>query len=71
MKPPACVRCKWGSGTTCERPSNSQSAKEVQSSFEKMMAERAKQDRDWYPVTKDDQTKALSSHSNDPGTTKK
>ncbi len=44
MKPPACVRNKWGSGTTCERPPDTIAAKEVKSNFEKMMAERIKQD---------------------------
>jgi hypothetical protein len=68
MRPPACVRNKWGSGTTCERPPPV--AKELQSNFEKMMAERVKQDANWF-VTKDVQTKSQSSPSNDLGTTKK
>jgi hypothetical protein len=68
MRPPACVRNKWGSGTTCERPPPV--AKELQSNFEKMMAERVKQDANWF-VTKDAQTKPVSSPSNDLGTTKK
>lgn len=65
MKPPACVRNKWGSGTTCERPPPA--AKEVQSNFDKMMAERAKQDSQWF-ATKDDQTRSVSSPSNGPET---
>lgn len=52
MKQPACVRCKWGTGTTCERPPQTAVAKEVQTHFEKLMAERAKQDAAWF-VTKD------------------
>ncbi len=48
MKPPACVRCKWGTGTTCERQPDTVAAKEVKSNFEKMMAERAKQDAAWF-----------------------
>ena len=49
MKPPACVRCKWGTGTTCERPQVTPATKEVQTSLEKMLAERAKQDEKWFP----------------------
>jgi hypothetical protein len=66
MKPPACVRNKWGSGTTCERPPESTAAKEVQSNYEKMLAERVKQDSQWF--TKDDQTRPVSSPSNGPET---
>ena len=72
MKPPACVRCKWGTGTTCERPPDTVAAKEVKSNFEKMMAERAKQDANWFPqMPTTDQTKPASSPSNDPGKTGK
>ena len=64
MRPPACVRCKWGTGTTCERPSDTVAAKEVKSNFEKMMAERARQDADWFP--KEEQKNDMNSkkHSN-------
>jgi hypothetical protein len=48
MKPPACVRNKWGSGTTCERAPETTAAKEVKTNFEKMMAERANQDAKWF-----------------------
>lgn len=48
MRPPACVSCKWGTGTVCERPTNTASAKEVKSKLEEMMAERAKQDAKWF-----------------------
>ena len=47
MRPPACVQCKWGTGTTCERPSNSMSAKEVADKLAQMKAEREKQDILW------------------------
>lgn len=49
MKAPACVRNKWGTGTTCERPPVAK--EEIKSNFEKMMAERAKQDANWFPTT--------------------
>ena len=55
MKPPSCVRCKWGTGTTCEKIPDSVAAKEVKSNFEKMMAERAKQDANWFPKQSEDQ----------------
>jgi hypothetical protein len=42
------VRCKWGTGTTSERAPDTVAAKEVKSNFEKMMAERAKQDAAWF-----------------------
>jgi hypothetical protein len=79
MKPPACVRSKWGSGTTCEKQPDTVAAKEVKSNFEKMMAERAKQDSEWYaepspPVDlkkqiKVGQTNTASSLSNGLGNT--
>lgn len=47
MRPPACVQCKWGTGTTCEKPSNSVSAKEVADKLAQMKAEREKQDTFW------------------------
>jgi hypothetical protein len=53
MKPPACVSCKWGKGTTCEKPTNSQSSKEVTTKLEQMMAERAKQDAKWFAIPQD------------------
>ncbi len=60
MKPPACVRCKWGTGTTCERPPDTVAAKEVKSNFEKMMAERAKQDAAWFVSTSESDSKQLT-----------
>ena len=50
MKPPACVSCKWGTGTACEKPTNTAAAREVKTKFEEMMAERAKQDAKWFTV---------------------
>lgn len=48
MRPPACVSCKWGTGTACEKPSNTAAAKEVKTKLEEMMAERARQDQKWF-----------------------
>ena len=30
MRPPACVSCKWGTGTTCEKQTNTASHKELE-----------------------------------------
>jgi hypothetical protein len=48
MRPPACVSCKWGTGTTCEKPQNTQAQKEMKSKMEALMAERATQDAKWF-----------------------
>jgi hypothetical protein len=70
MRPPACVSCKWGQGTTCEKPTSSASSKEVKSKLEEMMSERAKQDAAWFapPTIKstDDYTIQSSSSSTTP-----
>lgn len=48
MKPPACVSCKWGTGTTCEKPTNSIAKKELDTKLKEMMEARAKQDESWF-----------------------
>jgi hypothetical protein len=48
MKPPACVSCKWGQGTACEKPSNTAAAKEMEAKLKQMLAERSKQDVAWF-----------------------
>jgi hypothetical protein len=48
MKPPACVRSKWGTGTTCEKPTATPNTKEIESKLKEMMAERTKQDVAWF-----------------------
>ena len=50
MRPPACTQCKWGTGTTCEKPSNTVAAKEMKTKLEQLLAERAKQDVKWFSV---------------------
>ena len=59
MRPPACVSCKWGTGTACERPTNTAAAKEVKNKLEEMLAERARQDAKWFapPVEKQEEVK--------------
>lgn len=46
-----CARRRWGQGTTCERPSNSPAAKEMQDRLTQMKAERASQDGMWNDPT--------------------
>ena len=58
MKPPACVSCKWGQGTTCEKPTNSASSKEVKSKLEEMIAERTRQDVAWFAPPQDESKQA-------------
>ena len=41
---------RWGPGTTKERASNSESAKEIQERMAALNAERAKQDQMWNTV---------------------
>ena len=57
MRPPACVSCKWGQGTTCEKPATTASSKEVKGKLEQMMAERAKQDAAWFAPPKEEDPK--------------
>ena len=38
---------RWGPGTTCERPINTDAAKEIQQRLAKLEAERTKQDQVW------------------------
>ena len=42
-----CALNRWGPGTTCERPINTESAKELQSKIAAIKAERDKQDSIW------------------------
>jgi hypothetical protein len=41
---------RWGAGTTCEKPTNTESAKELQARIAAMNQERAKQDNMWTQV---------------------
>ena len=38
---------RWGPGTTCERPINTEAAKELQQRMAAMAKERSKQDQMW------------------------
>lgn len=48
MRPPACVSCKWGTGTTCEKPTTTGSSKELDTKLKEMMAARNQQDAKWF-----------------------
>ncbi len=54
MRPPACVSCKWGTGTTCERESNTAASKELEAKLKQMQQERTNQDIAWFapPIEK-------------------
>ena len=49
MKPPACVSCKWGQGTVKDKQPDTQTAKEIESNLNKILFERAQQDKMWGP----------------------
>lgn len=42
-----CALNRWGPGTTCERPINTESSKDLQAKIAAMKAERDKQDSIW------------------------
>ena len=54
MRPPACVSCKWGTGTTCEKPTSTVSSKEIEAKLKEMMAARSQQDAKWFAPPKQD-----------------
>lgn len=56
MKSPACVSCKWGTGTTCEKPTNSLASKELEQKLKEIQAERTKQDVAWFAPPKLEET---------------
>ena len=45
-----CALNRWGPGTTCERPINTESSKDLQAKIALMKAERDKQDSIWTPL---------------------
>ena len=56
---------RWGPGTTKERVSNSETAKEIQERMAALNAERAKQDQMWNTVeTTETESKKLDNTTN-------
>ena len=45
----ACARCRWGPGTTSERPPNTENAKQLEGGFAAIMAARQAQDCTYFP----------------------
>jgi len=43
----SCSKKRWGPGTTCERPTNTEAAKELQQRVANLQAMRKKQDEIW------------------------
>lgn len=57
MRPPACVACKWGQGTTCsEKKSNTAAVQEMEKRLAELQAERKKQENQWVSVSNDPKT---------------
>lgn len=48
MRPPACVSCKWGTGTTCEKPSTTSASKELEKKLQEIQQARQVQDAAWF-----------------------
>ena len=44
-----CAVNRWGPGTTCEKPKETQATKELEARITKMNEERARQDSIWTP----------------------
>ncbi len=51
----ACARCRWGPGTTTERPPNTENAKQLEGGLAAIMAARAAQDCTYFPQTATEQ----------------
>ncbi len=45
----ACARCRWGPGTTTERPPNTENAKQLEGGLAAIMAARQAQDTQYFP----------------------
>lgn len=56
MRPPACVSCKWGTGTTCERQSDTAASKELEARLKEMQAQRTQQDVAWFAPPREEKT---------------
>jgi hypothetical protein len=52
----ACARCRWGPGTTTERPPNTENAKQLEGGLAALMAARATQDCTYFPQTNVEQS---------------
>lgn len=61
MRPPACTQCKWGTGTTCEKPRNTTASKEIEAKLKEMREARLKQDEAWFAPPVDSPTNQPSS----------
>jgi len=65
----SCSVNRWGKGTTCERPSNSEAAKELQARIAAMSQERAKQDMMWTQSSSTSSAVAMATPEPEPATT--
>jgi hypothetical protein len=56
-----CACKRWGPGTTCEKPIDSQNAKDLEAKMKEIMAEREKQNNFWTSTT---QTMTIKAETN-------
>ncbi len=64
MRPPACVSCKWGTGTVCEKPNNSVAQKEMEKKLKEMLEQRNQQDAKWFAPPKVETTEKKHDRTN-------
>jgi hypothetical protein len=55
---------RWGPGTTCERPINTEASKEIQQRLASLEAERTRQDQIWTQASTPEQTIKNNSNLN-------
>jgi hypothetical protein len=61
----ACARCRWGPGTTAERPPNTEAAKQLESGLSALLAARQAQDTKYFPAAAE-QPQQTASQSSPP-----
>jgi hypothetical protein len=47
----ACARCRWGPGTTSEKPANTENAKQLEGGLASLLAARQAQDTTYFPAS--------------------
>jgi len=55
-----CSVNRWGPGTTCEKPINTEATKELKAKLDALQKERAKQDSIWTQASEPNQESASS-----------
>lgn len=57
----SCSKKRWGPGTTCERPINTEASKDFRERLAKLEADRAKQDLMW--ITSESQSEPVKNNA--------